>query len=47
MCCLLIKHHPLCSVKEVMSTVPTESNHWNKVHLFLGVVIVYEWGIGT
>jgi hypothetical protein len=47
MCCLLIKHPPLCSVKEVMNTVITHANHWNKVHLFLSVVVLNDWGIGT
>jgi len=47
MCCLLIKHHPLCSVKEVMNSVTTHGNHWNKVHLFFSVMVVDDWGIET
>jgi hypothetical protein len=46
-CCLLIKHHPLCSVKEVMNTINTHANDWNKIHLFLSVVVVDNWGIWT
>jgi hypothetical protein len=46
-CSLFIKHHPLCSFKEVFNTITTHANHWNKVYLFLSVVVVDDWGIGT